>query len=154
MITKGIKSGHQIQFQDENGVPAVPVINSQGAMKADLSSLPTGELGGVLIEIADGEKIDVNKTTTTLSANVVTVGTVESTVEVTGKVSQIGIANFSETATITVKVTGAGYEKSFVIGSRLAVDLPINKELTQVAITSTEEETKVQYVIKGVESEG
>lgn len=150
MIQKGIKSANQIQFQDENGVPTVPVVNSQGAMKADLSSLPVGELGGVVVEIADGEKIDINKTVTTLLGGVVEATPIITDVTINKKVSQVSIANLSEEEEVVIDI---GIKDKITIAPRIAIDLPINKELEKISIMKVgETPAKVQYLIKGVES--
>lgn len=131
MISKGIKSANQVQFQDQNGNPTVPVI---------------GAKGGMLVEIADGE-LDALEATT-LFANVMAANIEEQTIGVGGKkVTTIGIANYGEEAKVTVDVDG----KSFVIGPNVATELLINKTVTTVGISATADGTNVQYVIKGIE---
>lgn len=131
MISKGIKSANQIQFQDQNGNPTVPVI---------------GAKGGMLVEIADGE-LDALEATT-LFANVMAANIEEQTIGVGGKkVTTIGIVNYGEEAKVTVDVDG----KSFVIGPNVATELLINKVVTTVGISATADGTNVQYVIKGIE---
>lgn len=131
MITKGIKSANQVQFQDQNGNPTVPVI---------------GAKGGMLVEIADGE-LDTLEATT-LFANVMAANIEEQTIGVGGKkITTIGIVNYGEEAKVTVDVDG----KSFVIGPNVATELLINKVVTTVGISATADGTNVQYVIKGIE---
>lgn len=131
MISKGIKSANQVQFQDQNGNPTVPVI---------------GAKGGMLVEIADGE-LDALEATT-LFANVMAANIEEQTIGVGGKkVTTIGIVNYGEEAKVTVDVDG----KSFVIGPNVATELLINKVVTTVGISATADGTNVQYVIKGIE---
>ena len=131
MITKGIKSANQVQFQDQNGNPTVPVI---------------GAKNGVLVEIADGE-LDTLEATT-LFANVMAANIEEQTIGVGGKkVTTIGIVNYGEEAKVTIDVDG----KSFVIGPNVATELLINKVVTTVGISATADGTNVQYVIKGIE---
>lgn len=131
MISKGIKSANQIQMQNKNGEPMVPVI---------------GEKGGMLVEIADGE-LDTLEATT-LFANVMAANIEEQTIGVGGKkVTTIGIANYGEEAKVTIDVDG----KSFVIGPNVATELLINKVVTTVGISATADGTNVQYVIKGIE---
>ena len=87
---------------------------------------------------------------TTLYAGVITVGTEEISVGVSQKVKLISVANYSETANITINVD----EKYYTLGPNMIVDLPINKTIGTVGFSSNEANTKVQYVIKGiVESE-
>lgn len=135
MISDGIKSANQVQFQNMEGKPTVPVI---------------GENGGIVVEMADGQAVDVNRTSTTLFANVITVGAEEQTIGVNARVNFISIANYSEANDVSVGAAG----KTFVVGAGLAVDLPINKSVDNVSISATGEGTKVQYVIKGVEVNG
>lgn len=90
---------------------------------------------------------EVKDIETTLQAGINTAGTEATTISINKKVTELSIANYSETADITV-TTG---EKQYTIGSNLALDLPINKKITDMSITSSETDTKIQYVIKGVE---
>ncbi len=62
-------------------------------------------------------------------------------------ITSIDIANYSDTANITLT---AG-ELEATIGNNIAVTLPINKELKNISLVSTEDDTPVQIVIKGVE---
>lgn len=84
---------------------------------------------------------------TTLYAGIMTVGIEVQTIGVTKKVTQISIANYSETANVSVNVDN----KTYNVGSNIAIDLPINKDVGIVGLSSTEADVKVQYVIKGVE---
>lgn len=132
MITNGVKSANQVQFQNQNGEPTVPVIGSKG---------------GMLVEIADGE-VTIAKEVTTLASNIITATTTATSVPVNSKVTSIAIGNYSDEANVTVTAGNIGY----VVGPNVAVDLPINKDVTNVSIVATAE-AKVQYVIKGIESE-
>lgn len=91
--------------------------------------------------------VGINNTETTLYAGVLTVGTEAQTIGVSKKVTQISIANYSESADVTVEVDS----KSYIIGSNIATDLPIEKVVGTIGLSSTEANTKVQYVVKGVE---
>ena len=42
-------------------------------------------------------------------------------------------------------------EKVLQIGANLALELPINAEIANLGITATEDSTKIQLVVKGVE---
>ena len=84
---------------------------------------------------------------TTLNASIQTVGTTASTIAINKKVTSIDIANYSETANLTVTIGSL----SAVIGENLAVNIPVNKDVTNISITSTEADTKVQLIVKGVE---
>ena len=84
---------------------------------------------------------------TTLNASVQTIGTTATTITVNKKVTSIDIANYSENANLTITIGSF----SAVIGENLAVSMPTNKNVTNLSITSTEADTKVQLLIKGVE---
>ena len=84
---------------------------------------------------------------TTLNASIQTVGTTAITVAINKKVTSIDIANYSETADITV-TTG---DLSATIGANIATTLVVNKDVTNISLTSTVADTKVQLIVKGVE---
>ena len=65
----------------------------------------------------------------------------------TGKVTSIMIANYSETADINVNTGSSNLQ----VGANLALELPVNIEVENLTITSTEANTKIQLVVKGVE---
>ena len=133
MNMNNVKTANQIQVQDANGNPVVPVV---------------GANGGMLVEMATGE-IKIAKENTTLISAYVTVGTTATQVNITAdKVTGISVANYSEEATLTITVGAASY----VVGPNLALDIPINKSgISSISFTASAAETKVQYVIKGVE---
>lgn len=125
MVTDGVKTANQVQFQKADGTPSVPIIGNKG----------------LLVEIGEGEA-------TTLYANVMTANIEEQTIGIGGKkVTEIEIANFSDEAKATISVD----ESNFVIGPGIATTLLINKTVTTVGISATAANTDVQYVIKGVE---
>ena len=107
-----------------------------------VNDIKVSENGEVYVKFDEKKEIE-----TILAANVITVGTVAQKIEINKKITELSIANYSETANVTVEIG----ENSYIIGSNMAVDLPIGKDITNISLTSTEEETKVQYVVKGVE---
>ena len=111
----------------------------EGEIKVAMGNMPTSENGNVKVEMEESE--------TTLKAEVLEVGTEPTTVEIGKKVTGISIANYSETASIIANIGG----EDWTIGSNLAVDLSINKDVENLSLSSTEEATKIQYVVKGVE---
>ena len=133
MNMNNVKTANQIQVQDANGNPVVPVV---------------GNNGGMLVEMATGE-IKIAKENTTLISAYVTVGTTATQVNITAdKVTGISVANYSEEATLTITVGTVSY----VVGPNLALDIPINKSgISSISFTASAADTKVQYVIKGVE---
>ena len=83
---------------------------------------------------------------TILNVSVQTLGTTETTIAINKKVTSIDIANYSETASITIGIGAAQY----VIGNNIAVTLPINSNVGNLTLSATEANTKAQIVVKGV----
>ena len=123
----------------ENGEICVKVTKNDNSSDKNIKVSENGE---VYVKFDEKKEIE-----TILAANVITVGTVAQKIEINKKITELSIANYSETANVTVEIG----ENSYIIGSNMAVDLPIGKDITNISLTSTEEETKVQYVVKGVE---
>lgn len=111
--------------------------------KGEMRNLKVDENGALKVLIDENE----SKLETTLVASVITVGTVSQNIEVGKKVTQLNIANYSDTADLTLTIN----EKDYTIGSNLTVDLLINRTVDRISIVSTEDNTKIQYIIKGVE---
>ena len=109
----------------------------------NLQNVMVTEEGAILTKIAGNENEGGKETT--LYVGVPTVGVNEITIGVNEKISEISVANYSETANVSVSVDN----KNFTIGSELALDLPINKMIGTIGLSATEENTKVQYIIKG-----
>lgn len=106
----------------------------------NLQNVFVSEDGALKVKV-DGEE-NVKKETTLLS-NIITVGTTATTIEVNSNISSIMVANYSETADITIN-------EEYKAGANLAVELPINSLLENLSIKSTEDNTKIQLVVKGV----
>ena len=113
--------------------------DSNGIFRA----IKTNENGNLAVVITDGS----TGGETTLNASVQTVGTTATSVSINKKVTTIDVANYSETADVTIGIGSASY----VIGSSVATTLTINKDVTNISLTATAADTKVQLVIKGVE---
>lgn len=133
MIANNVKTANQIQVQDANGNPVVPMV---------------GAKGGMLVEMASGSSSV--KEETTLGSNYITVGTTGSVINVSNsKITEIAVANYSEEATITVEVGTTTH----TIGPNIAIELPVNKtDIESITLTASVADTKVQYAIKGVEA--
>ena len=117
-----------------------------------LKGVKVSENGEVYVIIGGGsrgekQKVITESKETTLYAAVLTLNTEEQTIGLANKVTEISIANYSETANVLLSVDEANY----VIAPNIAVDLPINKSVGIVGLSATEADTKVQYVIKGEE---
>lgn len=116
----------------------------------NLKGVKVSENGEVYVIMEGGsggeeQKVITESNETTLYAGVLTVGTEVQTIGVSKKVTEISIANYSETANVTVAADNTNY----VIAPNVALDLPINKSVGIVGLSATEADTKVQYVIKG-----
>lgn len=116
-----------------------------------LKGVKVSENGEIIVKIGgsgedEGSKIITESKETTLYAGVLNIGLEEQTIGVAKKITEISIANYSETANVTISVD----ETNYVIAPNVAVDLPINKTVGIVGLSSAESNTKIQYVIKGV----
>ena len=127
--------------------------------KGELKDVKVTEAGELLTKQSGGEEIAVNNTEenpipvkeikeneTTLNASIQTVGTEVSVIEVNKKVTEIEVANYSETADVTLNINS----ENFVVGSNIATSLPINEIVESISLNSTEDQTKIQLIIKGV----
>jgi hypothetical protein len=83
---------------------------------------------------------------TTLNASLKTVGQTVSQIAVNKKVTTIDIANYSETANVTITVGNL----QAVIGNNIATTLTINANVDNINLVATEDNTKVQIIVKGV----
>ncbi len=106
--------------------------------------LKTDNNGNLKVVITDGS---AGGSETTLNASVQTVGTTVTSININKKVTTIDIANYSDTANVTLGIGNTSY----VVGSSIATTLTINKDVTTLSLVSTEADTKVQLVVKGVE---
>ena len=120
----------------ENGEMKNVRVNNDGALKVALESTEDG------IKTTSNQDREI-----TLVASVLSVGTGAQSIVVNKKVTSIMVANYSETADITLN-TG---EKDLQIGANLALELPVNLQVENLTLISTEADTKIQLVVKGVE---
>lgn len=111
-------------------------LNDNGAVKVSL------EAGSEGIETTSSKDREI-----TLNASVLNIGTEATTIVVNKKVTSIMVANYSETADVTLNAGGTDLQ----IGANLALELPVNLQVENLSITSTEADTKIQLVVKGVE---
>ncbi len=100
-----------------------------------------GNLKVVMVEGSTGGSV------VTINASVHTIGTIATSVSIGKMVTTIDVANYSEDGDVTLTIGTTSY----VIGSSIATTLTINKDVTNISLVSTEADTKVQLVIKGVE---
>ena len=103
--------------------------------------------GKLMVETSGGEGGTTENVETTLNASVQTVGTTPTSIAINKKVTSIMVANYSDTADLSITAGGS----TFVIGSNIATTITVNKQVTNVSIIATEEGTKAQVIIEGVE---
>ena len=120
----------------ENGEMKNVKLSENGAMKVELEVSKGG------LEITSSKDREI-----TLIASVLSIGTEEQSIVVNKKVTSIMVANYSETADITLNAGGTDLQ----IGANLALELPVNLQVENLTIVSTEADTKIQLVVKGVE---
>ena len=84
---------------------------------------------------------------TTLNASIQTVGSSTTTIAINKKVTSIDIANYSETANLTIVAAGI----TSVIGPNIATTLKLNKQVDNITLSATEENIKVQLIVSGEE---
>lgn len=124
----------------------------------DTSPIPVKVMSGVSIPTEFGINnnnsnpvpVNITNTTeveTTLHSSVQTVSTTASSISVNKKVTSIDVANYSDTANITLTIGTL----QVIVGKNIAVTLPINKTINNIFLVSTESDTSVQIIIKGVE---
>lgn len=112
----------------------------------NLQNVLVSEEGAVKVTINDEGGQGSDKESTLLS-EILTVGITVTTKTVNKKVTSIMVANYSETADITIAIG----EQDFQVGANLALEFPINSNVSTLNITATEASTKMQLVVKGVE---
>lgn len=117
----------------------------------ELKNVKISEDGEILVKTAEVEEkpteiLQTSDKETVLKASILTLSTQNTVVNINANVTNISIANYSETGDITMTIG----EKTYQIGSGLAIDFPINENVTSISFASTEADTKTQIVVKGV----
>ncbi len=116
--------------------------------KGEMKNVRVSENGELITKnVANQEGETTEKVETTLNASIITISPTSQIVQVNKKVSEISVANYSETSDITMSIGSNVYQ----IGANLAVDLPINSTVDSISFVSVEANTKAQIIIKGVE---
>lgn len=122
----------------------------QGTTKnGELKNVVVNEDGSLPVNI-QGEGVSVKQTSdieVTLKASILTLGTEQESIAISKKVTMIMIANYSDTSDVSIIVG----EKTYQIGSNLALEFPMNVTINNLILSATENDTKIQLVIKGVE---
>ena len=109
----------------------------------NLQNVYVSEEGALRVTIDDEGEKSSDKESTLLS-EILTVGTTATTKTINKRVTTIMIANYSETSDVIIN-------NIFKVGANLAVELPMNIDISNLSITATEDNTKIQLVVKGVE---
>lgn len=130
-MDEGTRSRQQMQAEGPNN---------------EIRNLKVTDGGNLKVAIVEGGGGTPDKTEVTIYSNIVTAGTQATSIPVNKTVTNIMVANYSETAELTIN-DGA---TDFKVGPNLAVEMPINKQVTNLTITSSVADTKVQLVVKGV----
>lgn len=118
---------------DENGNLQNVYVSEEGALKVNLK-------GAVATEQTSDKEF-------TILSEILTVGTTATSKTINKKVTSIMVANYSETSDVSIAVG----ENTLQVGANLALELPINLDIASLSITATEDSTKIQLVVKGVE---
>ena len=136
---------------NENGELKNLVTNDEGILKVEVVGQgESGESNNTTIKNTEDNPVPVKEIgkekECTIKSDIVTVGTTATTVEINQNVTSIMVANYSDEADVIIN-TGVADLK---IGANLAMELPINANVTNLSITSTADDTKIQLVVKGV----
>lgn len=112
--------------------------------KGELRNVRTNEKGAIKVFMEEGTSQD--KVETTLICNILSVGTEPTSIPVGKKITSIMVANYSETADITIN----DGTTDFKVGASIAIELPVNKQVEALSIIAGTADTKAQLVVKGV----
>ena len=116
-----------------------------GAMKVNVENVNSTENGSVKVSIEENNVPKIAETT--IRSEVLSVGIAETSIPINKKITEIDVANYSETSIVTLTIG----ELEAQVGNNLGITIPINKEAENISIKATEEGTQVQIVVKGVE---
>lgn len=114
--------------------------------KGNLQNVNVSEDGAVKVQMEGTVEQTSDKEIAVIS-EILTVGTTSTSKLINRRVTTIMVANYSETSDVSMNIG----EKVLQIGANLALELPINAEIANLGITATEDSTKIQLVVKGVE---
>lgn len=109
------------------------LVNVRATDKGELMVSGSGSGGGSL-----------SSNEITLLANILTIDTEVSNISINKKVTSIDVANYSDSANVTLTIGNL----NAVIGSSVATSLPINQLIDAISIVSSEDNTKVQLIVK------
>lgn len=118
----------------------------QGITKeGEIRNIRTDDNGNMMmIQSAGGDSGASVSDITTLMCEIVDES---KTIRVGKYITEISVANYSEENNITLTIDS----EENIIGANLAFDIPVNKNVTNITIEGTEDDIKLQLVVKGVE---
>lgn len=130
----------------DEGTRSVQQMQAEGPNQ-EIRNLKVTDLGNLKVAIEEGGGGTSAQEETTLISNLLTIGTDATSIPVNKTVTNIMVANYSEIADLTIN----DGTNDFKVGPNLALEMPINKQVTNLSITASAADTKVQLVVKGVE---
>ena len=135
-------------LNDKNELTNVKVTNDEECQKVlnnMQENVNSTENGSVKVSIEENNVPKIAETT--IRSEVLSVGIAETSIPINKKITEIDVANYSETSIVTLTIG----ELEAQVGNNLGITIPINKEAENISIKATEEGTQVQIVVKGVE---
>ena len=114
--------------------------------KGNLQNVYVSENGALKVNLEGTVEQTSDKEITVLS-EILVVGTTATEKVINKKVTSIMVANYSETSDVSIAIG----ESTLQVGANLALELPMNVDIVNLSITATEDSTKIQLVVKGVE---
>lgn len=133
MADEGIKYQNQIRGITDSGEVKNIRTDENGALKVAME--------GAIETTTDKEKV--------LASGVETIGTTASTITINGNVTILMFANYSEEADVTLTIG----QETIVVAASIALEIPVNKEVTSISVVSTAADTKIYYLAKGTAQE-
>lgn len=137
----GTTGNNEVKVNNEDSAPIPVKVLSGVTTPTEIEVNNTSE-NAVPVSI-QGQEVE-----TTLNASIQTVGTEATSIAINKKVTSVDIANYSDEADLTVTIGTL----VATIGANISATLPINKDVTNISLTSTVADTKAQLIVKGVEA--
>ena len=128
----------------DNGELLTKVVGAQS------STIENTEDNPIPVKIIEENSVKVVQTSdqeVVLNASIMVLSEEAQEIALNKKVTVISIANYSETADVTMVIG----EKTYQIGANLAIDFPINSVVESISLNSSTSDTKIQLLIRGVE---
>ena len=149
MADEGIKFQNQIRGITDSGEARNIRTNDDGSLKVSvgggIGSAQTDENGNLKVAVITGEVETTLDKEKVLASGVKTIGTSAISVTVNGNVTVLMFANYAEEADVTLTIG----EEDIVVAAGIALEIPINTDVTTIRMVSTAADTKVYYLAKG-----